>query len=184
MTVVFFVNPSDFRKWLKRNQASSKEVWVGYYKKNSGKPSMTWPESVDEALCYGWIDGLRKSIDKISYKIRFTPRRRLSVWSATNIKRARELIARKRMRPAGLKAFEARRPNKCGIYSYEQRRAELEEPYKSMLRKNKSAWDFFQLQSPWYRKQMGWWVVTARKEETRWRRLQKLTDVSAQRKRL
>jgi len=114
----FFGSPSDFRKWLEKNHASKPELWVGFYKKDSGRRSIIWPESVDEALCFGWIDGIRKRINEISYKIRFTPRRRGSIWSAINIKRARELTKEKRMRPAGLKAFEARRENKSGIYSY------------------------------------------------------------------
>jgi uncharacterized protein YdeI (YjbR/CyaY-like superfamily) len=160
------------------------ELWVGFYKKDSGKPSITWPESVDEALCVGWIDGIRKSVDEISYKIRFTPRRRGSIWSAVNIKRVGVLSDEGRMRPAGVKAFAARKENKSGIYAYEQRRAELEEPYNGMLKKNKMAWDFFQAQAPWYRKQIGWWVISAKKEETRMKRLGKLIEVSAKGRRL
>src|SRR5690349_14810736 len=108
MQITFFKTPGDFRKWLAQNHATAQELWVGYYKKDSGKPSITWPESVDEALCFGWIDGLRKSVDETSYKIRFTPRRPRSIWSAVNIGRAQELIKEGRMQPAGLKAFEAR----------------------------------------------------------------------------
>jgi uncharacterized protein YdeI (YjbR/CyaY-like superfamily) len=148
----FFRTPSDFRTWLEKNHARARELWVGFYKKASAKPSITWPESVDEALCFGWIDGIRKRVDEISYQIRFTPRRRGSIWRAINIKRARQLTKEKRMRPAGLKAFAARIENKSGIYSYEQRRAELEEPYCSRLKGNRSAWDFFQAQPPSYRK--------------------------------
>src|SRR6266404_3212339 len=124
----FFRTPSDFRKWLQKNHTTVSEHWVGFYKKNSGRPSITWPESVDEALCFGWIDGIRKRVDEISYKIRFTPRRSGSIWSTINIKRAKEIQKQKRMRPAGLKAFAARIENKSGIYSYEQRSAELPEP--------------------------------------------------------
>jgi uncharacterized protein YdeI (YjbR/CyaY-like superfamily) len=124
---------------------------------------------VDEALCVGWIDGIRKSVDEISYKIRFTPRRRGSIWSAVNIKRVGVLSDEGRMRPTGLKAFAARKENKSGIYSYEQRRAELEEPYNSMLKKNKAAWTFFQ---------------DAKKEETRMKRLEKLIEMSVKGKRL
>jgi uncharacterized protein YdeI (YjbR/CyaY-like superfamily) len=180
----FFRTPADFRKWLKQNHATAPELWVGFYKKDSGKPSIIWPESVDEALCFGWIDGIRKTIDAVSYQIRFTPRRVTSVWSAVNIKRVAVLTAESRMQPAGLKAFAARRENKSGIYSYEQRRAQLEEPYQRMLKKNKAAWDFFQAQPPWYRKQIGWWVVSAKKEETRLQRLEKLIATSARGKRL
>src|SRR5690242_10347791 len=129
-----------FRKWLERRSSAAAELLVGFYKSESGKPSMTWPESVDEALCFGWIDGVRKRVDKISYKIRFCPRRRSSIWSAINIRRARALKKRKRMRPAGTKAFAARRDNKSGIYSYEQRPTELPREYAKVLKKNKAAW--------------------------------------------
>jgi len=139
---------------------------------------------VDEALCFGWIDGIRKRVDEISYKIRFTPRRSGSIWSTINIKRANELQKQKRMRPAGLKAFAARIENKSGIYSYEQRSAELSEPYSGKLKKNKAAWDFFQAQPPSYRKMMSWYIVSAKREETRSQRLEKLITASAKRKRL
>jgi uncharacterized protein YdeI (YjbR/CyaY-like superfamily) len=174
----------DFRSWLDKNHATALRLWVGFYRKDSGKPSITWPESVDEALCFGWIDGIRKRVDAISYQIRFTPRRRGSIWSAINIKRARELTKEKRMRPAGAKAFKARIENKSGIYSYEQRSAELPEPYSGKLKKNKAAWDFFQAQPPSYRKLMSWWIVSAKKEETRSQRLEKLMTASVKRKRL
>jgi uncharacterized protein YdeI (YjbR/CyaY-like superfamily) len=180
----FFRRPDDFRGWLEKNHATVSELWIGFYKKDSGKPSITWPESVDEALCFGWIDGLRKRVDEISYKIRFTPRRRGSIWSAINIKRAQELTKEKRMRPAGAQAFEARIENKSGIYSYEQRSAELPEPYAKILKKNKTAWDFFQTQPLSYRKMIGWWIVSAKKEETRSVRMAKLIAASAKRERL
>ena len=127
---------------------TEQELWIGFYKKNSGKPSITWPESVDEALCVGWIDGIRKSIDAESYMIRFTPRRRGSIWSAVNIKRVEVLTNEKRMQPPGLAAFAARRENKSGIYSYEQRGEHLPEPYAGLLRRNKKAWEFFEAQPP------------------------------------
>jgi uncharacterized protein YdeI (YjbR/CyaY-like superfamily) len=184
LKIIFFRSPSDFRKWLEQHHATAQELWVGYYKKNSNKPSITWPESVDEALCFGWIDGIRKRVDEFSYTIRFTPRRKSSVWSAINIQRVKALATEGRMQRAGLKSFQARRENKSGIYSYEQRREQLEEPYNSMLRKNKAAWDFFQAQPPWYRKQAGWWVISAKKEETRQKRLKKLIEDSACGKRL
>src|SRR5262245_54440068 len=123
--------------WLEENHATATELWVGFYKRGSGKPSITWSESVDQALCLGWIDGVRKRVDVITYKIRFTPRRRGSIWSAINIQRAEELVRQKQMRPAGLKAFAARIENKSGIYSYEQRTTELAEPYATHLKKNK-----------------------------------------------
>ena len=118
MKVTFFRSPSDLRKWLESHHATTKELWVGYYKKSSGKSSITWPESVDEALCFGWIDGIRKSLDDISYTIRFTPRKPRSIWSAVNIKRAQALTEQERMQPSGLKAFQARQENKSGIYTY------------------------------------------------------------------
>jgi uncharacterized protein YdeI (YjbR/CyaY-like superfamily) len=180
----FFRTPADFRTWLETNHATVTELWVGFYKKDSGKPSITWPESVDQALCFGWIDGIRKRIDKISYQIRFTPRRPGSIWSAINIKRAKELASQKQMRPAGLKAFAARIENKSGIYSYEQRSTELSEPYAKLLKKNKAARDFFQIQPPSYRKMIGWWIISAKKEETRMARLAKLISESAKGKRL
>src|SRR2546425_1736546 len=117
----FFRSPAEFRRWLQTNGATARELLVGFHKKGSGKPSITWPESVDEALCFGWIDGIRKSLDDVSYTIRFSPRRSRSIWSAVNTKRAQELMKSGLMRPAGLKAFEARRENRSGIYSYEQR---------------------------------------------------------------
>ncbi len=183
-TVTFFQSPSDLRKWFEKNHATAPELWVGFYKKDSGRASITWPESVDEALCFGWIDGIRKSVDEVSYKIRFTPRRRGSIWSAINIKRATALADEGRMRPMGVKAFAARRENKSGIYAYEQRHAELEEPYNGMLKKNKAAWDFFQAQPPSYRKTLSWWMVSAKQEETRLKRLEKLIEESAHGRRM
>jgi uncharacterized protein YdeI (YjbR/CyaY-like superfamily) len=175
----FFKQPADFRKWLKTHHGKETELWVGFYKKDSGKASITWPESVDEALCFGWIDGLRKSIDAISYKIRFTPRKQRSTWSAVNIKRVGELVAQGLMQPAGLKAFAAREENRSGIYAYEQRSAELPDQYGKKLKQNKVAWKFFQAQPASYRKAANWWVVSAKKEETRLKRLDTLIDDSA-----
>jgi uncharacterized protein YdeI (YjbR/CyaY-like superfamily) len=180
----FFRTPSEFRKWLEKNHAKKRELWLGFYKKASNKASIRWPESVDEALCFGWIDGIRKRVDEISYRIRFTPRRRGSIWSAINIKRASELTKEKRMRPAGLKAFAARIENKSGIYSYEQRPVELPEQYAKPLKKNKAAWNFFQAQPPSYRKLISWYVLSAKTEETRSKRFEKLMKASAEGKRL
>ena len=181
---IFFATPRAFRDWLAKNHASASELWVGFHRKATGRPSMTWPESVDEALCVGWIDGIRKTVDESSYKIRFTPRRRGSIWSTINIKRARELTKEKRMRPAGAIAFKARRQYKSGIYSYEQRTTELEESHATHLKKNKAAWNFFQTQPPSYRKMISWWIVSAKKEEIRMARLAKLISESAKGKRL
>jgi uncharacterized protein YdeI (YjbR/CyaY-like superfamily) len=184
MRVVFFSSPSHLRKWFEKHHPTERELRVGFFKKGSGKASVTWPESVDEALCVGWIDGLRKSVDERSYKIRFTPRRPRSIWSAVNIKRVRALAREGRMRPAGLTAFKARRENRSGIYSYEQRRDQLEEPYRSLLKTNADAWAHFQAQPPSYRKAAGWWVVSARKEETRLKRLGRLIKDSARGRRI
>jgi uncharacterized protein YdeI (YjbR/CyaY-like superfamily) len=180
MTIKFFKSPADFRKWLQKHHASAKEQWVGFHKKGSGRQSITWPESVDQALCFGWIDGIRKTIDDVSYKIRFTPRRPGSIWSAVNIKRVEELSKNGLMDPAGLKAFEARKEYKSGIYSYEQRSAELPAPYEKLLNQNKTASEFFHAQPAWYRKQAFWWVVSAKKEETRLKRLEKLIEKCTQ----
>ena len=177
MEPTFFRGPEQLRRWFARNHATKTEIWVGFYKKDSGKPSITWPESVDEALCVGWIDGIRKSIDPESYKIRFTPRRPRSIWSAVNIKRVGELSKAKRMQPAGLKAFEARKENRSGIYAYEQRRAVLERPYDAVLEKHSAARAFFEAQPPWYRKTISWYIVSAKKEETRMRRLEQMIEL-------
>ena len=180
----FFKSPAEFRNWLNKHHDSAQELWVGFYKKDSAQPSITWPESVDEALCYGWIDGVRKSIDELSYKIRFTPRRPRSVWSAVNIKRVAELTKEGRMRPAGEKAFAVRLENRSGIYAYEQRQPELPEIYAKQLRKNKAAAKFFESQPPSYRKVAMWWIVSAKQEETRLKRLRRLIEESAQGRRV
>jgi len=180
----FFKTPSAFRKWLAPNHAKSTELLVGFYKKGSGKPSITWPESVDEALCFGWIDGVRKRIDEDSYVIRFTPRKTGSFWSNINIRNAEKLIAEKRMRPAGLKAYQLRKENRSGIYAYEQRSPELEEKYARKFKLDKAAWKFFQAQPPSYRKTMNWYIVSAKQEATRLKRLDKLIEASAQGQRL
>ena len=180
----FFRTPADFGKWLEKHHGSSREQWVGYYKKGSGRASMTWPESVDEALCFGWIDGLRKSVDASSYTIRFSPRRPTSIWSAVNIKRAQELTAQGRMRPAGLQAFAKRKEYRSGIYAYEQRSATLVEPYAGRLKKNRAAWKFFEAQPPGYRRLAAFRVMSAKKEETRERRFSQLVAGSQRGERL
>ena len=184
MSSKFFKTPLAFRKWLAANHSTSKELWVGFYKKGSGKPSIDWPASVEEALCFGWIDGIRKRIDDVSYQIRFTPRRPSSTWSTVNIKIAERLSKQKRMQPAGLKAFAARKESRSGIYSYEQRSPELVEPYARKLKRNKAAWDFFQAQPASYRKMMNWFIVSAKLEETRTKRLDRLIEASVQGRRM
>jgi uncharacterized protein YdeI (YjbR/CyaY-like superfamily) len=176
----FFKNQQAFRDWLEKHHHIEEALLVGFYKVGSGKPSMTWPESVDQALCFGWIDGVRKSIDDISYSIRFTPRKAKSTWSSVNIKRATELIAKGQMQTAGLQAFERRETQNSSIYSYEQRDVELPEPYSGTLRKNKAASTYFHAQPPSYRKAACWWVISAKKEETRLKRLNTLIELSQQ----
>jgi len=184
MKIKYFTSAHDFRSWLKKNHATAPELWVGYYKKSSTRQSITWSESVDEALCFGWIDGIRKSVDDLRYTIRFTPRRRGSIWSAVNIKRAQELSDKGLMKPSGMAAFDARKENRSGIYSYEQRTSTLDAPYEKKLRQNKAAWNFFYAQPPSYRKAIWWWIVSAKQEATRLKRLQKLIEQSAKKKRL
>jgi uncharacterized protein YdeI (YjbR/CyaY-like superfamily) len=175
----FFRSQKDLRRWFERNHQTAAELWVGYYKKASGKPSITWPESVDEALSFGWIDGIRKSLGPESYTNRFTPRKARSTWSAVNVKRARELMELGLMRPAGLAAFEAREERRTGIYSYEQRPQELPPEYERKLKTNRRAWEFWRGVAPSYRKAATWWVISAKKEETRARRLAVLIETSA-----
>jgi uncharacterized protein YdeI (YjbR/CyaY-like superfamily) len=153
---------------------------VGFYRKDSGKPSITWPESVDEALCHGWIDGVRRTIDELSYTIRFTPRKSRSNWSAINVRRMAVLIAEKRVRPKGLAAFEQRSAERTGIYSYENRKKAVLDPEgEEQFKRNKKAWAYFQSEAPSYRRLAIWWVVTAKKEETRRSRLATLIADSA-----
>jgi len=175
----FFHEPGAFRAWLEEHHGSAAELLVGFYKRGSGLPSITWPESVDEALCFGWIDGIRRRIDERSYSIRFTPRRAGSTWSAVNMGRMEALLAEGRVRPAGAEAFAARTEARSGIYAYEQGRLDLAEPYQSMLRENGAAWDYFHAQPPSYRKVAIWWVLSAKGEATRVRRAEQLIADSA-----
>jgi uncharacterized protein YdeI (YjbR/CyaY-like superfamily) len=175
----FFAALADWRAWLEQNHAAEPELWVGFYKRDSGRPSITWPESVDGALCFGWIDGVRKSIDASSYKIRFTPRKPRSIWSAINIKRATELKDLGLMHAAGLAAFEKRDEKRSAIYAYEQRKsAKLPPAYEKQFRANKTAWQFFTAQPPWYQRTATYRVISAKREETRLKRLATLIDDS------
>lgn len=175
----FFAKQSDFRKWLQTNHEKKTELLVGFYKVGSGKPSITWPQSVDEALCFGWIDGVRKSIDKESYQIRFTKRKPTSIWSAINIKKIEALKNQGLMRPAGLASFEKRTESKSRIYSYEKDEAELTQNFKKQFKANKKAWHYFQSLAPSYRKVSTHWVMNAKQETTRLKRLQQLISESA-----
>ena len=181
----FFADPAELRDWFQAHADEGGELYVGYWKKGTGKPSVTWPESVDEALCVGWIDGVRRRIDDDSYLIRFTPRKAGSTWSAVNIARVAELTAEGRMQPAGLAAFERRRPARSGTYAYEQREAaELSPDQLAEFRATPGAWEFFETQPPSYRRTAVWWVVSAKRPETRARRLAQLVVDSAAGRRL
>ncbi len=180
MDPIFFDSPTAFRRWLARHHKTAPELLVGFYKRHTGKPSLTWPQSVDEALCYGWIDGIRRTIDHEGYTIRFTPRRKGSIWSAINLKRVPELVREGRMAPAGLAVFEARDPAKAGLYSFEQRHSARFPPeLLRRFRANRKAWAFFETQPPGYRKIATFYVMSAKQEETRLRRLDNLIRDSA-----
>jgi uncharacterized protein YdeI (YjbR/CyaY-like superfamily) len=179
---LFFKSSEEYRRWLEKNHESAKELWIGFYKKATGKPSLTWQQVVDESLCFGWIDGIRKSIDADSFKQRVTPRRKTSIWSQINIRRVGELTAGGRMHTAGLAVFEKR--DRTRVYSYENMNRGLGPAEEARLRKNRKAWEFFQSQPPGYRRLAGWWVTSAKKEETRQRRLESLVRDSAAGRRL
>jgi len=167
----FFPTPGDFRRWLEKNHAKVAELWVGFHKKGTGRPSVTWPEAVDEALCFGWIDGVRYRIDEISYRIRFTPRKPKSNWSNVNVKRVAALRKLGRMAPAGMAAFAKADPKKSGSCAYERSNPILSAAFEMSFRANKKAWTFFKAQAPWYQRTITYWVVSAKQEETRRRRL-------------
>ncbi len=180
----FFETPEKFRKWLEKNHRLEKELLVGFYKVGSGKPSMNWSQSVDQALCFGWIDGVRKSIDHESYSIRFTPRKSTSIWSAVNIKKMEELTKSGLMRPEGLKAFELRKPERSAIYSHEKELATLYPNYEKQFKANEKAWEFFNSQAPSYKKVMLHWITSAKQEKTRLSRLEKTIKESELGKRI
>ncbi|HET9946348.1 MAG TPA: YdeI/OmpD-associated family protein [Actinomycetes bacterium] len=171
----FFARPADLAAWFAEHASSEPELLVGYWRKGTGKPSITWPESVDEALCVGWIDGIRRRIDDESYSIRFTPRRTGSTWSAVNVRRVGELTAAGRMQEAGLAAFAARRAGRSGTYSHEQSaEPRLDADAERVFRADREGWAFFTAQPPSYRRAAVWWVVSAKRAETRDRRLAQL----------
>jgi uncharacterized protein YdeI (YjbR/CyaY-like superfamily) len=174
MEPIFFINPAEFRKWLGKNHLSATEVWVGYYKKETGKPSMIWSESVDQALCFGWIDGIRKKVDDQCYCNRFTPRKKTSNWSNINIAKVEALIRQGLMMPAGLEAYKQRKENRTGIYSFENEIKDLPEDYTAIFRKNKEAWEYYSATPPSYRRTVTHWVLSAKQEATRLSRLEKL----------
>lgn len=174
--VRLFRDADAFRDWLQRHHATEAELWVGFYKKGVPKQSIAYPEAVDEGLCIGWIDGITYRVDEELYTIRFTPRTKRSNWSAVNVRRVGELSAAGRMHPPGLAAFEARTPERTGTYSYENRPAELPPDYAARLRAEERAWTWWEAQTPSYRRAATWWVVSAKQEATRDRRLQQLID--------
>ena len=177
--VAVFATVDGFREWLEANHDTATELWVGYYKKGVPKTSMTYKESVDEGLCFGWIDGLTRRIDDEVYAIRFTPRTKRSTWSAVNVARMGELMNAGRAHAAGVRAFEARTEDNTGIYSYENRPADLPDAYLARLKANAAAWQWWQAQRPGYRRVATWWVVSAKQETTRDRRLATLIEDSA-----
>lgn len=180
MKPLFFENQKQFRAWLKKNHDKETELLVGFYKVTSGKKSITWPQSVDEALCYGWIDGIRKSIDEVAYTIRFTPRKKNSIWSAVNIKKIEELTQKGLMQPPGLAAFQHRKDAKSAIYSYEKSPAVLDKQFEKKFKANKAAWAYFQSKAPSYQRTAISWVMNAKQESTRIRRMDTLIADSEQ----
>lgn len=183
-SLTFFKTEDEFREWLEKNHEKEKELLVGFYKVDSGKPSMSWTQSVDQALCFGWIDGIRKSIDEESYCIRFSPRRSNSVWSAINIKKIEELTKAGLMKPAGIKIFNDRNLDKCEVYSYEKEQIIIDSKYESIFRENNIAWDFFMKQAPSYKKAVLRWIMSGKQEDTRLSRLEKTIKASEQLKRV
>lgn len=187
MDARFFRTAASFHSWLEKYHASRDELVVGFHKKGLGKPSITYQEALDEALAFGWIDGIRRGVDESTYTIRFTPRRPTSIWSAVNIKRVGELTAVGRMQPAGLAAFEKRDPKRSAIYSYERAAARemlLDDDAMASIRADRKAWAFFDTQAPWYKRTCAHWVVNAKRAETRAKRLATLIACSRQGKRI
>lgn len=180
----FFKNSAEFRKWLIKNHEHESELLVGYYKVDSGLPSMTWSESVDQALCFGWIDGIRRSIDDKSYCIRFTPRKPTSIWSAINLKKIEDLTQKGLMFPAGQAIFQKRKENRSGIYSHENESRTLSPALEKKFKSNKKAWAFFKAQAPSYQKVMVHWIMAAKQEKTRLTRLDKTILQSEAQKRM
>ncbi|MEP7380179.1 MAG: YdeI/OmpD-associated family protein [Gemmatimonadota bacterium] len=183
-TAKYFASADAWREWLAAHHQTESELLVGFHKAATGKPRMTWAESVDEALCHGWIDGVRRRVDEERYTIRFTPRKATSIWSAVNIRRVAELETEGRMQAAGHSAFAKRRENRSRTYAYEQRPESLDEPYAATFRKRAKAWAFFEAQPPSYRQTAIWWVISAKQEATRQKRLAQLIDDSSNSRRL
>jgi len=181
---IFFRSSAEWRAWLELNHDQELELLVGFYKTATGKPTLTWSESVDEALCFGWIDGVRRRIDDSRYSIRFTPRKQGSAWSRINLAKVKASTAVGKMRPAGMAKYDQRRLDKQAIYSFEQAKVEFDEEFARVFSGHRRAWEFFQNQAPSYRKRATWWVMSAVKAETRAARLQRLMEISGQRRAL
>ena len=184
MDIVYFETPADLRRWLAEHHRTAKELWAGFYRKDSGRRSITWPEAVDEAICVGWIDGVRRKVDAMSYAVRLTPRNPTSAWSAVNIARAKALIASRRMKAPGRRAFAARNRAASGYSMAGRHGVQLPAGFAREFRSQAIAWTFFSSQPPWYRRNATWWVVSAKKDETRRRRLAVLIEDSGEHRRL
>lgn len=184
MKIIFFKSAKECRRWLERNHDKASELWFGFYKKSSGKQGITYREALDEALCFGWIDGLKKSVDEDGYTYRFSPRRPKSVWSVINIKRAEELRNLGRMEAPGLKAFAERDPKRSGIYSFENRPKKLSPDLEKKFKRNKEAWEFFVKTPPGYQRLANFFVMSAKREETRLNRLDRLIAASEKKLRI
>lgn len=184
MEATFFATQDEFRHWLQHNHADKTELLVGFYTTKSGKPSITWPQSVDQALCFGWIDGVRKNINVDSYSIRFTPRKPKSIWSGINIKKIAELTEKGLMQPAGIAAYALREEKRSAIYSFEKDEMPFSAAYEKQFKANKAAWAFFQSQAPWYKKLSQHRVMSAKQERTQLSRLENLIKASEEGKRI
>jgi uncharacterized protein YdeI (YjbR/CyaY-like superfamily) len=185
LEATFFRTPADWRAWLEAHAAEETHLWVGFHKRSAGEAGITWKESVGEALCFGWIDGRRQSIDDLRYRIRFSPRKAGSMWSTVNVARVGELRAQGLMQPAGLAAFARRRAGRSGVYSHEQASEPvLAAEQETRFKQRPEAWDFFRGQAPSYRKAALWWVVSAKRADTAARRLAALIEASAARRRV
>ncbi|MCU7618580.1 YdeI/OmpD-associated family protein [Chryseobacterium sp. PBS4-4] len=184
MTATFFSTPQDFRNWLEKNHKSETEIIVGFYKIGNNKKSITWSEAVDQALCFGWIDSVRRSIDEESYSNRFTPRKPTSIWSAINIQKVEDLTKAGLMQPAGLEAFRLRKDSKSRIYSHENENIKLSDEYEKQFKANKKAWEFFERQAPSYKKVTIHWIMSAKQQKTQVSRLEKTILESEKEKRV
>ena len=183
-TLRFFKSAEDLRRWLDKNHSRADELWIGFYRKDSGKGGITYAEALDEALCYGWIDGIRKKLDDVSFTTRFTPRKANSIWSNINVAHVARLSRQGRMKLPGIEAYQKRTDARTGVYSFERETASLEPAMVKEFRKNTAAWKFFEAQPPYYRRLAAWYVINAKRQETRDSRLKSLIDNSGRGERL